>query len=243
MRRFPLTPRSLIAIPVVVLATTWFGFWAIVFSVIAPRSSLMDVCARSWAGVLAAACGIRLSAFGAQNIPLDGSAILVSNHQSHLDTVVLFLTCPAPLRMLAKASLFKIPFLGWSMARIGHIPVRRRKPDPQGEQKINQALEQMIARSFSLVVFAEGRRSDSGKLQAFKKGAFHLAKRYDLNIIPVAIDGTTNLLPARSLNFHGGPVTISYLAPISPVGREPEELLDQTRAAIAASLTKSRRSA
>jgi 1-acyl-sn-glycerol-3-phosphate acyltransferase len=235
------TPRSLIAVPGVVLATGFFAALQLLASLLDSTGRASDAIARAWARAIARVCGLSVKARGAEGVPADRTCVIVCNHQSHLDTIALLLTSPVPMRMLAKASLFRIPFLGWSMARMGHVPIARERADAAVLLRLRVAVERLIRRGQSVVVFAEGSRGEGDDLRPFKKGAFHLARTFGLPIVPVAIDGTGKVLPARTLRFRGGPARVTYLAPIEPTGgdgadREVDDLLAETRARIAAAL-------
>ena len=231
-----IAPRSLLAIPVVILSTIVFGLLQIICSLADPRGRVADAIARTWSRTLAWASGLKVSAAGADGVDRSRSYVLVVNHQSHLDTVCLFLTSPVPVRMLAKASLFRIPFLGWAMARMGHVPVLRDRRRADDLARLEKAVDRLVARGQSLVVFAEGTRSNDGTVAPFRKGAFHLAGAFGLAILPVAIDGTTSVLPARTLRFRGGGASVTYLPPVDPADREVEALLEETRGAICRTL-------
>ena len=228
------TPRSLIAVPGVILATTLAGLAQLAASLADRSGRISDAIARAWAWAVAGACGLKVAGAGA--VDPRRAYVLVANHQSHLDTIALLLTCPVPMRMLAKKSLFRIPVMGWAMRRMGHLPVARERATPAAMARLRAAVEGLARRGQSVVVFAEGSRSPDGGVRAFKKGAFHLARDFGLPILPVAIDGTARVLPARTLRFRGGRARVTYLAPIDPAGREVDDLLAETRGRIVKAL-------
>ena len=229
-------PRSLLAVPGVILATTLAGVVQLAASLFDRSGRISDAIARAWAWAIARVCGLRVTAAGRERVDPRRTYVIVANHQSHLDTIALLLTCPAPMRMLAKKSLFRIPVMGWAMKRMGHVPVERDRATRGSLDRLRAAVEGLIGRGQSVVVFAEGSRSPDGRVRAFKKGAFHLARTFDLPILPVAIDGTARVLPAWTLRFRGGTARVTYLPPIEPAGREVEDLLAETRARIVEAL-------
>jgi len=117
--------------------------------------------------------------------------VLMSNHCSHTDP---FLIChlPVTMRWLAKASLFKIPFLGWAMWAVGDIPVRRG--DPNSAREAMSRCAYWLSQEVAVAAFPEGTRSASGELLPFKDGAFRLAIETGADILPLAVTGTHTAL-------------------------------------------------
>ncbi len=158
--------------------------------------------------------------------------VLMSNHCSHTDP---FLIChlPVTMRWLAKASLFKIPFLGWAMWAVGDIPVRRGDPHSAREAMLRCAY--WLNRGVAVAVFPEGTRSASGELLPFKDGAFRLAIETGADILPLAVTGTHTAL--RKHDWRAG-YSLGWLnigTPISTAGMTVEEvphLRDQVRESI-----------
>src|SRR4051794_23476539 len=130
---------------------------------------------------------------GAANVPRDGSLLVVSNHASMIDTVVLAALFPRPIAYLGKRELFRWAFFAWGFRAAGVIPINRHGVD-------RRALElglDVLKRQGSLVVFAEGTRSGSGILGPPKAGVGLLAARSRAAVLPVAILGTEGLEDSR----------------------------------------------
>ena len=115
-------------------------------------------------------------------MPPGQSYVFASNHQSIYDIPVLFWTLAFELRILAKASLGAFPFIGWHLARTGHILVDRKKP---GTDLFRQMRDLMTA-GYSVFVFPEGTRSLDGSLSRFRAGTFLMAIESGLRWLPVA---------------------------------------------------------
>jgi 1-acyl-sn-glycerol-3-phosphate acyltransferase len=126
--------------------------------------------------------------------------MLVSNHQSQLDILVAFKLF-IPFKWISKAEVFTIPFIGWNMALNRYIKLKRG--DKRSIQKMLEMCENSISKGNSLYFFPEGTRSRTNTIKPFKPGAFTLAKKMKLPILPVAIRGTRNALPKYSLKFQG----------------------------------------
>ena len=149
---------------------------------------------------------------GRDTVRLRDRYVIVSNHQSVLDILVAFRLF-FPFKWVSKAEVFKIPFIGWNMYLNRYIKLKRG--DKRGIAKMFVDCEKALAEGNSLFVFPEGTRSETGSLKPFKSGAFILAKKMAVPILPVVISGTRDALPKHSLNFHGShQVRIRVLEPV-----------------------------
>jgi len=126
--------------------------------------------------------------------------IIVSNHQSQLDILAAFRLF-VPFKWVSKAEVFRLPFIGWNMVLNGYI--RLVRGDKQSIRNMMTACEAALQKGCSIFMFPEGTRSRTGILKPFKPGAFILAHRMKLPLLPVVINGTREALPKYSLNFHG----------------------------------------
>jgi 1-acyl-sn-glycerol-3-phosphate acyltransferase len=149
---------------------------------------------------------------GRNTVRLRDRYVIVSNHQSLLDILVAF-RLYFPFKWVSKAEVFKIPFVGWNMYLNRYIKLKRG--DKKGIAKMYVDCEKALAEGNSLFVFPEGTRSETGSLKPFKSGAFILAKKMQIPILPVVISGTRKALPKHSLNFHGSHnVLVRVLEPV-----------------------------
>ena len=139
--------------------------------------------------------------------------MVVANHQSQVDIPLLFSYLPMPVRFLAKRGLFYIPVFGWAMWLAHFIPVDRGK-SKKSRRSVDRAAE-MIAGGPSLVVFPEGTRSPDGQVHKFKSGAFVMAIKAGVPVLPVALLGTYAILPKSRLETRPGPVEMIVGSPIS----------------------------
>jgi len=164
--------------------------------------------------------------------------VVMSNHQSLYDIPALFCSLPGRVRMVAKAELFKVPIWGKAMLAAGFIRVDRGDRDRaaaslrEGNSRLKEGTRVWIA--------PEGTRSTTGALGVFKKGGFRMALETGTRILPIAIDGTRHVLPARgSVVSLGQRVTVTILPPIDPKAYGDErrkELMDVVRDAIGGAL-------
>ncbi|XOV88891.1 MAG: lysophospholipid acyltransferase family protein [Pseudomonadota bacterium] len=126
--------------------------------------------------------------------------IIVSNHQSMVDILAAF-TLFRHFKWVSKAELFRIPLIGWNMSLNRYVKLQRGHK--RSIREMYTACERHLAEGSSVFLFPEGTRSATGRMREFKEGAFVLAKRHQLPILPMVINGSKNALPKNSLNYHG----------------------------------------
>lgn len=160
-------------------------------------------------------------------------AIVMSNHTSLLDVPTLLGAVPVSVRMVFKESLAKIPVFGWGLVAAGMIPIDRGNREKAIRQLENA--KRIFAKGVNVWVSPEGTRSRGRGLLPFKKGGFHLAKQLHTRIIPAYIHGTEQMISPTSLKVvQDGVVIVRYGDPISTEGKDVEQLMVETRAAIVA---------
>lgn len=213
--------RSCVAWPLIFLATAFFGIPAIVAALVPPRGDWFLRFARGWARTLLAIAGVNVRVEGRERLPADRSFVIVANHESFCDVLVLLAHLPMQVRFLAKRGVFRVPILGWSIAAAGFIPVDRDAGSRSGAA-IEAALRRLEG-GRSVVVFPEETRTPSGELLSFKKGAAHLALRSGLPILPCGLAGTFRVLPRGTWLITPGPVVLAVGDPIETGGRSPRE--------------------
>lgn len=224
--------RTAITFPLIVLDAAFFALASILFSYTKKAEPFIDFCTVSWAKIIGWLAGMKVSKVGDEKIDRNRTYVMVSNHQSHMDTIALYITSPVPIRMLAKAELFKIPIFGRAMAKAGHIKIFRDKNRKTDFNRLIQGVENLKKSKQTVMVFAEGTRSSKPGLQSFKSGAFIIAKKFDLPILPVTIIGTGKILPAKTLTMYSGDVKVTYHDPIEVTDIEVEELKEKTHQVI-----------
>ncbi len=126
--------------------------------------------------------------------------VMVANHQSLLDIFVLFRLF-AHFKWVSKIEIFRIPCVGWNMRLNRYVQLRRG--DPESIAEMMCACERTLAGGSSVMMFPEGTRSASGRLQAFKHGAFSLALKTGAPLLPIVVEGTAHALPKRGLVLRG----------------------------------------
>jgi len=126
--------------------------------------------------------------------------VMVANHQSLLDILVLFRLF-VHFKWVSKIENFRIPFIGWNMTLNRYVKLRRGDPQSIGEMMSTCAA--ILDEGSSIMMFPEGTRSADGKLRAFKHGAFTLAQGNGCPILPILVQGTANALPKRGFVLQG----------------------------------------
>jgi 1-acyl-sn-glycerol-3-phosphate acyltransferase len=228
----------LITDPLIVLATIVFASASLLVSLYDPGKKKQAALARAWARVLLWVGGVKVNVEGLEKVSKDGSYVFVSNHLSYMDTPVVLANIPVQFRFLAKRGLFQIPFLGWHLARAGHIRVPRG--DARAAVKTMSVAAQVVRDcGISLLVFPEGGRSRQGALGTFKEGAAFIAIRAGVPLVPMCLKGTREVLPFGSGQIRKGTVTMRIGDPIPTDGasdRDRARLTEELRHRIVALL-------
>jgi 1-acyl-sn-glycerol-3-phosphate acyltransferase len=155
--------------------------------------------------------------------------VYVVNHLSAFDIPVLYTYLPFQFRILAKKELFRYPFMGWHLRRSGQIPVVLENPKAS-VRSLNLAVA-AIKKGNSLVIFPEGGRSPSGQLQPFMGGAFYAAVKAQVDVVPIVLVGTYEMLKMNSYHIKPGPIQMVVGAPISTAGMSTRDIAKITEQA------------
>ncbi len=172
----------------------------------------------------------KLKIFGEYIIDLRRPYVIVSNHQSFAD-IPLIANLPWEMKWLAKAELFKLPVIGWMLRMSGDIPVDRKNKRAAAQSFIKAY--RYLMQKCSVIFFPEGTRSSDGLVHRFTDGAFQLAIRAQVPILPLVVEGSRDCLPKRSWKF-GKPrdIFLKILPPIETKGLtagDAEELRERIR--------------
>ena len=167
---------------------------------------------------------------GLEHVDPRGTYVLIANHESMADIVLLY-KAHIQFKWLAKKSLFEIPVFGWCMSLMGYIPLRRDEHSSIKNAYFQAA--RWLKDGMSVLFFPEGTRSSDGTVNPFKNGAFKLAIEEGMPILPIYIEGSRNLIQRGSwiFNSHAG-CRLNILAPIKTKNFKPEDfhiLRDQVR--------------
>jgi 1-acyl-sn-glycerol-3-phosphate acyltransferase len=158
--------------------------------------------------------GVKLVVTGLENINPLGTYVFVSNHSSQFDIPAVQFAAPVRVSIIYKKEINRIPLFGWQMM-LGPYIVIDRKNAEKAVASIQKAKRLMDNKKISVHIFAEGTRSKTGEIQPFKRGAFYLASKVGYPIIPVTINGASEILPKGKLNIKSGTMHIHFDKPIS----------------------------
>jgi 1-acyl-sn-glycerol-3-phosphate acyltransferase len=182
------------------------GIWSGITIIDSVRGRLTldrgDEIIRAWSKRLLEQVDVRLKISGLENIQPGKTYVVMSNHQSLYDIPTLITALPLRLRMVAKAELFNVPIWSQAMRSAGFVPVHRGQRE-RAMQDLRMA-QDALSRGVNIWIAPEGTRSKDGELLPFKSGGFLLASTAKVPILPITIDGTRNILPARALDFVKG---------------------------------------
>lgn len=196
--------------------------------------ALARFCVRA-SGILA---GIRVRIEGRDKISEDGTYLFLSNHQGNSDAPVLLHSIPRNWREVVKHEMMRLPVLSIIMRYAEFVPVERRNPQ-QARSAINYGAS-LLSRGYSFITFPEGTRSRDGHLGVFKKGAFIMAIKAQVPVVPITIDGSGDVQPPGRYIVKPGIIKVFFHDPIPTRGMEIEDrnrLMEMTRNAIASKLT------
>uniref|UniRef100_F6HYJ5 Phospholipid/glycerol acyltransferase domain-containing protein n=2 Tax=Vitis vinifera TaxID=29760 RepID=F6HYJ5_VITVI len=167
---------------------------------------------------------------GLDNLPgPDTPAVYVSNHQSFLDIYTL-LTLGRSFKFISKTGIFLFPIIGWAMFMMGTIPLKRM--DSRSQLDCLKRCMDLIKKGASVFFFPEGTRSKDGKLGSFKKGAFSIAVKTRVPVVPIVLIGTGKIMPPGMEGIvNPGSVKVVIHKPIE--GNDAEVLCNEARNIIA----------
>jgi 1-acyl-sn-glycerol-3-phosphate acyltransferase len=213
----------------VLFAVAFYTFTAVssvassVVSILRPKSlhGFSRGWSHCWLFLYRVICGVRYEVRGREHLPA-GGCILAMKHQSVWDTCALFAIFDEPVYVL-KSELMLIPFFGWTLARLGCVPVKRGTGRSALESMIRGTRAALDA-GHTVVIFPEGTRTAVGAPAAYKSGISHLCAELGVGCVPVALNSGL-LWPRRRFLKPPGVITVEILPPI-PAGLDRKALMD-----------------
>jgi 1-acyl-sn-glycerol-3-phosphate acyltransferase len=202
-------------IPAISLYTMVMGTLSIASSLFQSSGRFAHWCARTWSRLILVTTGVAVDVSGLEHLQRDRPYVFVANHQSIYDIPIIFWSLPYQIRIIAKESLGRFPFLGWHLRRTGHMLVDRRRPD---RAAIFGRASKLMQQGLSLIVFPEGTRSRDGRVALFKGGSFYLALEAALPVVPISIVGSRHIMLKGRLATYPGRVRLIVHEPIDTTG-------------------------
>ncbi|HOD13946.1 MAG TPA: lysophospholipid acyltransferase family protein [Spirochaetota bacterium] len=142
----------------------------------------------------------RIKVEGREKVRKGATYMIVSNHQSQLDILVAFRLF-FHYKWVSKIEIFKVPLIGWNMRLNRYVKLKRG--DKESIDHMMKDCEERLSEGSSVFFFPEGTRSADGVIKSFKMGAFLLAHKMKVPLLPIVVSGTNKALPKYSMNFHG----------------------------------------
>lgn len=182
--------------------------------------------------------GVQVRVRGLENLPVGATtpAILLSKHQSTLETLLIPTLMPRPLAFVFKRELLRIPFFGWSMARLDMIHIDRESRALAMKHVIEQG-KQRLAQGTWVIMFPEGTRIARGQTGTYQTAGTRLAVETGAPVVPIAVS-SGKCWPRQGFIKYPGVVDVSIGPAIASVGREPKELMREVQAWIEAEMRR-----
>lgn len=169
--------------------------------------------AKPWGKIILWITPVAVRTVGSEHIQANQSYVVIANHQSTYDIMLVYGYLPLDFKWVMKIELRKMPFVGFACEKMGHIYVDRRNRKAS-IQAMTAAKEQLV-NGTSVFFFPEGTRSNDSVLNPFKKGAFRMARDLQLPILPVSISGADRVMPTGSLTILPGRIKMTFHDPIT----------------------------
>ena len=227
----------LILMPLVGILSLFFGTLTAISAILVNPHFASRVFGVTWAKLLGWLTPIAVTVENKQNANRERSYVVVANHQSLYDIVVVYGWLELDLKWVMKKELRKVPGIGFGCEKAGHIFIDRRNPK-LAKETIAEALGR-LGEGIGIFIFPEGTRSEDAKLMPFKKGAFRLAIEQNLPVLPITLLGTHDILPANSLKAFPGRARMIVHPAIETDGLDlsnTSELMNAAKKAISSAL-------
>ncbi|HET6233287.1 MAG TPA: lysophospholipid acyltransferase family protein, partial [Longimicrobiaceae bacterium] len=174
-------------------STLFWGGGAIAASLLGWRGPLYSRLTRRWAGTILRASGSPVVVHGMEHVSGDAPMVVVSNHVSWFDVFAIASVLPGTFHFVAKKELERIPIFGSAWKAAGHISIDRSNR-ASAIQSLREAGQKIRHERGAVVIFPEGTRSRTGRLQPFKKGAFMLAVEAGVPVVPTVVVGSYDIM-------------------------------------------------
>jgi hypothetical protein len=175
----------------------------------------------------------RVRRVGVERIPAEGPALIVANHVSFVDALVLMAMSPRPIRFVMDLGIFRIPVLAWLFRQVKAIPIASARVDPQMMERAFERVSEALRDGQLVCIFPEGRITDNGEMVPFRPGVTRVLERDPVPVVPVALQGLWGSFFSRAGGtamrrpFRRGlfsRIGIHVGAPVRPAASAPERL-------------------
>jgi 1-acyl-sn-glycerol-3-phosphate acyltransferase len=194
------------------IPASWFG----------NRERILHGFARFWTKCIMATIASPVKVTGLDKIDTSKTYVYAATHASALDIPVLFANLPFQFRIVFKKELLSYPLIGGYLKRSGQVCINQQTPT-RSIADIRSAVKSLKA-GMPLVIFPEGGRTPDGEIKPFLPGAFYLAIKAQVDIVPIALVGTYELLPMNTYHIKSRPLEMRVGEPISTASYGPREM-------------------
>ena len=222
------------------ILNTLIWFYTLAMGVIALPGGMFDRTgrrlhwfSRTWSWLIMKTILSPVKVTGLDKIDTTKAHVYALNHASALDIPVLYVNLPFQFRIVFKKELLAYPIVGWQLRRSGQVCIDQQKPT-NSIAAIRSAVKSLKA-GMPLVIFPEGGRTPDGDIKPFLLGAFFLAIKAQVDIVPVALVGTYELLPMNTYHIKCRPLEMRVGEPISTTGmtmRDMDAVSEKVRKAM-----------
>ena len=219
--------------PLIWLYTVVLGIVSIPVSLFGEKGRILHGFARFWSQLIMRTILSPVKVTGLEKIDVSTPHVYAVTHGSALDIPVLYAYLPFQFRIVFKKELLSYPVVGWHLKRSGQVCIDQQKPT-RSIAAIRSAVKSLQG-GMPLVIFPEGGRTPDGEIKPFLPGAFFLAIKAQVNIVPIALVGTYELLPMNTYHIKSRPLEMRVGDPISTGGcnlRNMEELSSRVQKAM-----------
>ena len=198
------------------------GIISIPVSLFGEKTRILHAFARVWSKLIMQTILSPVKVSGIEGIDTSKPHVYAVNHASALDIPVLYVNLPFQFRIVFKKELLSYPIVGWHLKRSGQVCIDQQKPT-RSVAAIRSAVKSLQA-GMPLVIFPEGGRTPDGEIKPFLPGAFFMAIKAQVDIVPVALLGTYELLPMNTYHIKPRPLEMRVGRPILTAGHSVREM-------------------
>jgi 1-acyl-sn-glycerol-3-phosphate acyltransferase len=208
--------------PLIWLYTVVMGAGSLLAGLFDPTGRMMHWFSRAWSWLIVTTIRSPVKVTGLDNIDTSKPHIYAANHGSALDIPVLYVHLPFQFRIAFKKELLSYPVIGWQLKRSGQICIDQQNPS-HSISSIRAALKG-LKKGLPLVIFPEGGRTPDGEIKPFLQGAFFLAIKAQVDVVPIALVGTFELLPMNTYHIKSRPLEMRVGTAIATAGLTMKDL-------------------
>lgn len=234
MRHFLSRLRSYFILdPIIMIGTGLFGAVSLLSSFFDKDGRIQHNIASAWGRFILTVSLSPVTVSELEKLDPSKAYVYAANHISAMDIPVLYAHLPVQFRIVALDKIFTYPFVGWHLKRSGQIPIAMSTPRATFKS-LHGGIED-LKQGLSVVIFPEGGRSPDGEIKPFFNGAFYMATKAQVDVVPLTIVGTYEMLPMNTFHIMPRRLKLIVGTPISTQGmttHDLERLADATRSVI-----------